>query len=1645
MPDPFADIPAAPAAADPFADIPDAPNPFADVPDSSATIAQRIDSDVTYTPSREEFRTYREFNANKTTKLSDAPGIAGQAAGHLATKLWETAKAVPDAVLTRTPLNSAVQSLLEAGSRGTADLGRSARPLIDSIASQFADESREKFARRFLAETLRIAPEAVRLPPGAALSPAARPINRSRDEFDNYDRALLRRLDTAYDDYKLDRDFERFQVNRSLDQVRAEAAAGQGDMAPITVGEPSQKFAEAAAPFLDVSTAATFGAGAIAEQALKAAGRTAAADALGAAARTAGTAGRVATAAGKAPENIAAGLTRAVTGSETAAELARKTVSGGGATLAVAPGVGVSIPGVTEVAQAATAAKVAGTTLDAAAQAAAAAGRAAAAGPTRVGFFERISKDGAAPLWLRKAAGTAMVLDPAAEAAAGLAGVAGRGALGGATAGGALGYTLSAGDPEAAYAGAGGGAMAGSLGGLVNRVVTQRARNIADGDADLARWLAGKTVDEVANIGSLRLTREQALKVSDVERWARGVLNEEGGDVQFRYLSDAEFKKQFGSSQKGAEIIQGDKPVVFVNTGYRGARSLFHEVFHAIDDLDAFDPQRIELNRGLFTETTPDGTVLNQGAFDAADLAAFEQSYRQRLGPDARAQWDAQPAAERFARIRKEVRAESFASMVTGATGQEVLTGASGWRRRLADSMLLADHASTLGRMRRFLEAAGVEFKATGDPSELFFKNGRPLTNTPEVDAALRDYMRAKRRVVDRLVAGDDETPATVFDEHAIRASPKLARALAAQHPDWDGWQKNPDGSVKFFAGIPVLATRAEMTRIQLNRVEGMMAALQSVPDLGASGIVRDEGNGHWKGKRFSAAQLEALMALPDDVLSPSMKQRIAQLNDLVGSGSGQQIVIDYNAALKGKRYSSALSPSTRIVVPISFDISKAGNFLMDTLDVTHFMRKLGDWQSGKPHAFDAWGGDVNALMADVFKYLDNHRLGLPGATDLHPDAATAIVKRNVIKDLFNVGGPGALSETGGSPISGKGGKDNLIRSRRFDRIQRITPGEGSPFPIDYYRQKANFMLRVGPNDVPVTTLGMKHTEEAKAKMVAAQQRRWALAKATPTERTAMLRAEEGQRRAEEVKRAEERRAKQRASQSARWAGPGAEEARARMSESQRNSSKSQEHREKLNAANARQRFLETATPEERMALLQEEFQARLEAANQPRSPEYYAAITRRAQAKQEAKQEALHAQQQEEHRATLDATWDSNRSRAFDEIDPAPRRTPGRAVQLSNYIDVAGMDPERAATLHAQGPGHVRANQTYQRTYFHDTQTGEIVGVGTYSNSSFGKRVAHIGALPGHTRGESLGKTLKAFLSDGRFQPVAAVRLRNPINARDPKTIVRFPDMGSFEAEVAAPASEGVAEAKSHLQSLPEVGYDFTDDTSVAVPVQKPAEVREPFSHEDAVVLHDQMVGLNAQTDAPDLWRAVSHGEGQNALAKLMDALQIDPANETEALIAADRLRHILLKAHGLAEARGAVDPQGRHQAFGRSLLQGIHEAGSGSAAGNPSLGKFLPAAHPAEVVRVTRDQAIADFTRELGIPYGAGATHAAAAFERLRGFQPSRMDERARATAAAAGLRSLVEREREALQQAIITGGLNGARALLDQKLKEEMGLAR
>jgi len=752
------------------------------------------------------------------------------------------------------------------------------------------------------------------------------------------------------------------------------------------------------------------------------------------------------------PERLAGRGVEWLSGSAEAGKAAQNVVKRGSLPTAALGAAGLSVPGLTETAAAIAGGKVAGRTIQGVGEAAAAAGRSVGEGPSRYGLFDRISKDAASPEWLKRAANAAKPLDGAAS----LAGSAVKGGAEGAAIGTVLG-AVSDGE-EGAAAGFGSGLALGSGAGLLGRVVGGRAYNEELQIRDLSNWLARKSPDEVANIANLKLSREASVNMMDTERLAKG----SGQDVEFRYVTDKTFTELFGVG-KGAQLLNGDKPVVFVNTGYTGSRSMFHETMHALDALDGFAPQRQALNRILFDQTLPDGRVVSKGLYSAPDLAEFTSQYRDRLNVKAKAEFDLLTPEDRSARIMSEVRSESFANLMNGAPSADSVLGSRNVKRRVADALLLAESDSMLGKMRRSLEAVGVKFDGSGDPSELFVKNGKPITNTPVVDAALRDYLRAKDNMTRRLVSGDGaEEPHLVVRPQDLLSQNNAG--LIDTFKDHDIFAKNPDGSVKMMGGVPVLLSEREIRAIQTRRVDAMIDALTKLPSLGDPNSVTLKSNGAWEGRRFSEEQLAAFDALPDDVLSPAMKTKLRQLNELA-SLDGQQIIIDYNAALKGGKYSSGISPTTRAAVPLTFNISKAGNFYMTTLDTAHFSRKLGQWKATKPKAFDAWNGDIDAFMRDVFTYLDNHVAGRSGAVNLDADAAAAVHKKNVINDFFNV--PKGVGNEDVNPVqlSTRGDKDNLIRARRFDRINRITPGAGDKFPIRYELQKANFMSPENASD----------------------------------------------------------------------------------------------------------------------------------------------------------------------------------------------------------------------------------------------------------------------------------------------------------------------------------------------------------------------------------------------------------------------------------------------------------------------------------------------------------------------------------------------------------------------------------------------------
>lgn len=857
--------------------------------------------------------------------------------------------------------------------------------------------------------------------------------------------------------YKPDEQYQIFLDKRAEQASALDTSEGRADLVPHILGKPNNDLAEGLSLVTAPSSLVGFGGGAAAKTGATLLERGAAATAKGVG-RVISGAGRAGEAVAGLPGRIAGRVTEALSESAEAGAKAGEMVDGQLVASAVRPS--PSLGG--QVTSALGALRAAAKPVTMTGDALQAAGRAIETGPSRTGLLGMIASDGQAPKWLRISAGAGRRLDPLIEAT----GAAAQSAVHGAAVGGVLGG-LTDGE-EGVFGGIGSGAALGAAFSTLGRLTSGKERLAAKQQGDLNRWFNSKSMEEQANIAFLRLPRESALKVATIEQMAKGMRGASGeGDMGFVYLRDADFQRMFNGSAKGAEMIQGEQPRIFINVDRADVGTIPHEFGHGLLDLALTPEAKADLRNKLFTQVAPDGSVLTRGIFTPDDIAKMEDQYVSRLHQKGKIDWANLTPEQRQTRIMGEITADAFANLIKGTKPDALLKRVPSIRQRIADKLIQGQQGSMLAQMRRGLEAVGVKFKSNGEPSELFARNGQPITNSPQVDAALRDFLRAKLRARSRLVA-DDETPAAVV-VRLQDLNGRDAGTIAQVFKDNDTFAKDAAGQVQFQGGQPVLLTEKQIKKLQTDRAQAMMDVLEQVPDLGDVGTpnngrvlqpMRKKESGAWEGNYFSDAQIAALEKLPDSTLSPSMKTKIRQMNDFHKSGDGNRLVLDYNAATSaakkgGRVYSSAISSSLRDVVPLTMHISKAGNFYMTSLDTTVLYSKLNRWFAEKPKAFEAWGRDRDAFTRDMFKYLDNHANGRSGSIGLDPDPLLAVEKKHVLNDLF-----GISRGTGNNPIelSTKTGKDQLIRSFRFDRTNRITESGADPMPINYYLQKSNFL-----------------------------------------------------------------------------------------------------------------------------------------------------------------------------------------------------------------------------------------------------------------------------------------------------------------------------------------------------------------------------------------------------------------------------------------------------------------------------------------------------------------------------------------------------------------------------------------------------------
>jgi len=581
--------------------------------------------------------------------------------------------------------------------------------------------------------------------------------------------------------------------------------------------------------------------------------------------------------------------------------------------------------------------------------------------PSRIGPLEAI---GAAPganmrqrmLGVIGQYGGDAALDAALRATAG--------GLEGAAVGAGLGY-LSGGE-EGAAAGLGTGGVQGAAGAIgargFEKLTGKAAKDARAGD--LGRFIDAQ--QDPTTKALFERVRDQhgvdaASALMDVEAMTKGRF----GDVDVLYRSNKDFADQFGGSARGVQVVQAERPTIVINADIigkgRGDTPLYtlgHELFHALEKSDQLGAGATEIKDALVGRWVQEGDVtrkLADGALNDAEIEAKFNEYRDKLGAG-----NAQAAADlsrydtidkRANYIASELAAEHFARLISGQKPDAMLKGFSGLTRQLIDAALLQNASKAIANA-----AASIERTFGVKPTDsVLFPDLKQAS--PQLNAMLRDLVRARRKLDERILV-DDSGPGKTLKPQDV-ANPIAAKQLV----DLGVAERMADGSVRNLSD--------EEIRVREEKDTGAIRAiLEGVP---GARVVDGEIQG-----RFSPQQLSAIEQ--SQAVSSRMKDKIRAVNAAMDAGNS--IFVNYGAAtrrvknrLTGKftsKYNSGIRLSQREVLPYSFYLSKADNPVIKVIDLSKIRGGLERLTAPDGSIASGLWDNVDGFMGDLAKYFTN-------------------------------------------------------------------------------------------------------------------------------------------------------------------------------------------------------------------------------------------------------------------------------------------------------------------------------------------------------------------------------------------------------------------------------------------------------------------------------------------------------------------------------------------------------------------------------------------------------------------------------------------------------------------------------------------------
>ena len=413
-----------------------------------------------------------------------------------------------------------------------------------------------------------------------------------------------------------------------------------------------------------------------------------------------------------------------------------------------------------------------------------------------------------------------------------------------------------------------------------------------------------------------------------------------------------------------------------------------------------------------------------------------------KLGSEPKAFTGAQFSPEILATHREAIRAmQKLNGMVSTPTRGEVAKAAVSRAQMIKSKPLRERYGRDSGLFK-------TEFKAT-----IFDKDGNAVGTTTVRDPMTKEGTWGEEggNLVQRSGYGD--VPQEIANvQIPSGGTVKVSREIMMA----------PDGET------PLMLSAKEAQLLSNTRDQLIRNAIDGTDDVGTPGRFQPfSADGLSYSGTFTPKQIEAIKALPENIVPAKIKDTIMRFNELISKGEGHRMLIDYAARLDERGKYKAFSPKIYDVVPISMGFSKAGNFYVTAVSATRLLNKLELWADRMPSRLSPWGGDREAFFREFAdKYLPNHLAGKPGETGLSKDPEIALQKKNIFNDFLNLTrNDAAMNNPDRTTVPRKKGErkkdfdpDRTIMAIRADAVAEMLESTATPLPIDYGKQLQNFL-----------------------------------------------------------------------------------------------------------------------------------------------------------------------------------------------------------------------------------------------------------------------------------------------------------------------------------------------------------------------------------------------------------------------------------------------------------------------------------------------------------------------------------------------------------------------------------------------------------